>query len=102
MMPKLSASPIVAPGGSAAERAAGARLERARDELATLEAELANLWPDTLRVEAELAAGGREVSALRAEVGRLEARRRLGMTLAGIVAALAGFCAIAVYILGAH
>jgi len=102
MMPNPSASPIVAPGGPAPERSASAGLQRARDELATLEAELANLWPDSRRIQVQLAAGERELAALRAEVQLLEGPRRfLDLTVAGILAALASICAIAVYLLGA-
>ena len=102
-MPSISGNAIVGPGVPAAERAAGASLERARDELATLEAELAKLWPDARAVDAELSAGGRELAALRVEVRLLEGpRRALDFTVPGVLAALAAFWTIAVYLLGAH
>jgi hypothetical protein len=101
MMPMFFASAAFAPTIRAGGRASGAAVERARDELAQLEAELANLWPDTLRIDAELAAGEVELSALRAEVSWLEGtRRRLDLSVSGILAALAAFCAVAVYLLG--
>lgn len=100
-MPNLSASPTVAPSAPSAERVASMGLQRARDELAMLEAELAKLWPDARRVEAELAANEREIALLRAEVRLIEGPwRALDFTVAGILSALAAFSAIAVYLIG--
>lgn len=54
------------------DRVEGRRLQLALDEIALLEGKLDQAWPDPRRIRAELEAGERELSALRAEARALE------------------------------
>lgn len=78
----------------------GRRLERVRDELAIVEAKLAEAWPDPRRVRAELDAGERELIALRAEALDLEGPRRfLQFAVIVALAAAASFTVLLAYFL---
>jgi hypothetical protein len=74
------------------DRTEGRRLQRTLDEIAILEPELEHVWPDSQRIRAELEAGERELSALRAEARELEGARRFAdFALAGAWAAPVAF-----------
>ncbi len=86
--------------GAEGDRAVGARRQRAIDELASLERQLDQAWPDPQRIGAELDAVERELAALRASVRALEGpRRSLDLVLGGVCAAALAFCVLVVYLL---
>jgi hypothetical protein len=82
------------------DRVEGRRLQRALDEIAFLERNLDQAWPDPRRIRAELEAGERELSALRAEVRVLEGPRRfVDLALSSAWAAAVAFWIVAACIL---
>jgi hypothetical protein len=74
------------------DRVESRRWQRTLDEIALLERKLDQAWPDPQRIRAELEAGERELSALRAEARALEGPRRfVDFAVAGAWAAAMAF-----------
>jgi len=82
------------------DRVQGRRLQRVLDEVARVEHRLDQVWPDPRRIRAELEAGERELSALRAEARALDGPRRfVDLALASAWAVALAFWIVAIAIL---